>query len=100
MIADAANDDPARYARLALCAAAGAVTAIDAVLLTTFENRMLGDDVAQIDDADQIGELLDLDNPAGAIRDCSSASTGAGACSSRCSGSWTGRRIRRTASAP
>jgi len=56
MVADAANDDPARHARLAFCAAAGAVTAIDAVLLTTFENRMLGDDVAQIEDADQIGE--------------------------------------------
>src|SRR5438105_8707833 len=69
MVADAANDDPARHARLAFCAAAGAVTAIDAVLLATFKDRMLGDDVAQIEDADQIGELLDLDNPAGAIRD-------------------------------
>lgn len=49
MVADAANDDPTRHARLAFCAAAGAVTAIDAVLLATFENRMLGDDVAQIE---------------------------------------------------
>ena len=29
---------------------------------------MLGDDGAEIEDADQIGKLLDLDNPAGAIR--------------------------------
>ena len=44
------------------------MTAIDAVLLSAFENRMLGDDGAEIEDADQVGELLDLDNPAGAIR--------------------------------
>ena len=52
---------------LALRAAAGAVAAIDAVLLSTFKDGMLGDDVAEIEDTDQIGELLDLDNPAGAI---------------------------------
>ena len=28
---------------------------------------MLGDDVAKIEDADQIGKLLDLDDPAGAV---------------------------------
>ena len=55
MVTNAADGDPGRCARLALRAATGAVTAIDAVLLTTFENRMLGDDVAQIEDADQIG---------------------------------------------
>ncbi len=69
MITDAANDDPARCVGLAFRAAAGAVTTIDAVLLSAFENGMLGDDGAEIEDADQIGELLDLDNPAGAIRD-------------------------------
>jgi hypothetical protein len=67
MVADAANDDPARHVRPTFRAAAGAVTAIDAILLSTFENGMLGDDIAVIEDADQIGELLDLDNPAGAI---------------------------------
>ena len=55
MIADAANDDPVRHVHLAFRAAAGAVSAIDAVLLSAFENRMLGDDGAEIEDADQIG---------------------------------------------
>src|SRR5580704_18024111 len=69
MVTDAANDDPARCISLAFRAAAGAVTAIDTVLLSAFENGMLGDDGAEVEDADQIRELLDLDNPAGAIRD-------------------------------
>ena len=68
MVADAANDDPAWCVDLAFRAAAGAVAAIDAVLLSALKNGMLGDDGAEIEDADQIGELLDLDNPAGAIR--------------------------------
>jgi len=67
MVADAANDDSARRVRLAFRTAAGAVTAIDAVLLATFENRMLGNDIAEIEDPDQIRELLDLDDPASAI---------------------------------
>ena len=67
MVADAANGDPARQVRLAFRAAAGAVAAIDAVLPSTFENGMLGDDVAEIKDADQIGKLLDFDDPTGAV---------------------------------
>ena len=67
MIADAADGDPSRRVHLALRAAAGSVAAIDAVLLSTFKDGMLGDDVAEIEDTDQIGKLLDLDNPAGAI---------------------------------
>ena len=68
MVADAANGNPSRRVHLALRAAAGAVAAIDAVLLSTFENGMLGDDVAEIKDTDQIGKLLDLDDSAGAVR--------------------------------
>jgi hypothetical protein len=64
MVADAANGDPARQVRLAFRAAAGTVAAIDAVLPSTFENGMLGDDVADITDTDQIGKLLDLNDPA------------------------------------
>ena len=67
MITDAANDDPARCVGLAFRAAAGAVTTIDAVLLSAFENGMLGDDGAEIENADQIGELLNLDDSPGAI---------------------------------
>jgi hypothetical protein len=67
MVADAADDDPAHPVFLAFRTAAGAVTAIDPVLLSAFENGMLGNDGAAVEDADQIGELLDLDNPAGAI---------------------------------
>ena len=48
-------------------AAAGAMAAIDAVLLATFEHRMLGDNAAEIEDAHEIGQLLDLDHPPGAI---------------------------------
>jgi hypothetical protein len=55
MITDAPNDDAAGCMGFAFCAAAGAVTAIDAVLLSAFENGMLGDDGAEIEDADQIG---------------------------------------------
>src|SRR5689334_19248192 len=62
-----ADDDPGRCVQLALGAAAGAVTTINAVLLSAFENGMLGDDGAQIEDTNQIGELLDLDDPAGAV---------------------------------
>ena len=47
--------------------AAGAVAAIDAILLAAFEDRMFGDDGAEIEDTDQIGQLLDLDDAAGAI---------------------------------
>jgi len=68
MIADAADGDPSRHVHRALRTAAGAVAAIDAVLLSTFENGVFGDNVAEIEDADQIGKLLDLDDPAGAVR--------------------------------
>src|SRR5262249_37081082 len=56
-----------RRVQLALRAAAGAVAAIDAVLLATFQNGMLGDDIAEIENTDQIGKLLDLDDPSGAV---------------------------------
>ena len=32
------------------------------------EDRVLGNDVAEVEDADPVGQLLDLDDPAGAIR--------------------------------
>jgi hypothetical protein len=66
MVTDAADGDPRVH--LAPGAAVGAVAAIDTILLSTFKNGMLGDDVAEIEDADQIGKLLDLDDPAGAVR--------------------------------
>src|SRR6266576_1904678 len=68
MVTNAADGDPGRCARLALRAATGAVTAIDAVLLATLKDGMLGDDVTEIKDTDQIGKLLDLDDSAGAVR--------------------------------
>src|SRR5216684_6690864 len=67
MVADTADGDPGRRVQLVLGAAAGAVAAIDAVLLSTFEDGMFGDDVAEIEDTDQIGKLLDLDDPTGAV---------------------------------
>ena len=69
MIADAADGNPGHHVNLVLGGAAGAVAVIDAVLLSTFEDGMLGDDVAEIEDTDQIGKLLDLDDPAGAVGD-------------------------------
>ena len=43
------------------------MAALDAVLLSTFKDGMFGDDGAEIEDTDQIGELLDFDDPAGAV---------------------------------
>ena len=43
------------------------MAAIDAVLLATFENGMLGHDSAKVQDADQVGQLLDFDDTPGAI---------------------------------
>jgi hypothetical protein len=68
MVTDTANDDPARCGDLAFSAAAGAVPAIDAVLLSPLKDGVLGDDGAQIEDADQIGKLVDLNNSTGAVR--------------------------------
>ena len=48
--------------------AAGTVAAIDTVLLAAFDDRVLGDDAAKLEDADQVGQLLDLDHPPSAIR--------------------------------
>ena len=70
MIADATDGDPSRRVYLALRAAAGSVATIDAVLPSTFENGMLSDDVAEIKDADQIGKLLDFDDPTGTVAPC------------------------------
>ena len=87
MVADASNDDPARHVRFALRAAAGAVTAIDAVLPSAFENGMLGDDGSEIEDTDQVGQLLDLDDPASSKHAVSTASKRCrgSVCSSGCS---------------
>src|SRR6202021_1428866 len=67
MTADAADSDPGGRVHLARLSAAGAVAAIDTVLLSTFEDGMLSDDVAEIEDTDQIGKLLNLDDPTGAV---------------------------------
>jgi hypothetical protein len=59
MIADAPDGDIGRNAGPPSCnAAAGAMSAVDAILPVTFEDRMLGHDLAEIEDAEQIGELL------------------------------------------
>ena len=68
MIANPSDRDPRCDAGTALhTVAASAVTAIDAVLPPAFEDRMLGNDIAQVDDADQVWQLLDLDDTTGAI---------------------------------
>ena len=61
MIANPADGNPGRHVDLALRAAAGAVTAINAILLSPFKYRMLGDDGSEIEDTDQVGQLLDLE---------------------------------------
>lgn len=43
------------------------MVAIDAILPTAFEDRMLGNDIAEVEDTDQVWQLLDLDHAAGAI---------------------------------
>ncbi len=68
MVAETTERDARRDAGAAGgTAAAGAVTPVDAILFAAFENGMLGDDAAKFEDADQIGQLLDLDYPPGAI---------------------------------
>jgi hypothetical protein len=52
MVADAADRDPGGDTGPAFCDAAGAVAAVDAVLLAAFKDGMLGDDIAEIEDAD------------------------------------------------
>lgn len=63
MIADPPDGDAGSTHGLAPGAAAGAVVAIDAVLLAALDHRMLGDDRAEAEDPDQIGQLLNLDQP-------------------------------------
>src|SRR5258708_36490309 len=68
MIAGAPDGDLGRDARpVPRAVAAGAVAAIDAILLAAIEDGMLGNGVAEIEDTDQAGQLLDLDDTAGAI---------------------------------
>src|SRR5579862_8908249 len=43
------------------------MVAIDAILPTAFEDRMLGNDIAEVEDTDHAWQLLDLDHTAGAI---------------------------------
>jgi hypothetical protein len=68
MVADTADRDSGGNTSPALCDAAGTVAAVDAVLLAAFDDGMLGDDIAEIENADQIRELLHFDNSSGAIR--------------------------------
>ena len=67
MVANAADGDPSQRVHLALRAAAGSVAALDAVLLSTFENGMR-DDVCRDRGYGSDRELLDLDDPTGAVR--------------------------------
>ena len=43
------------------------MTAVDAILLAAFEDRVLGNDLAKVENADEIRQLLDLDDTTGAI---------------------------------
>jgi hypothetical protein len=63
MVADPPDGDSSRAGRLAPGAAAGAVAAIDPVLLAALDHRVLGDDRAEVEDPDHIRQLLDLDHP-------------------------------------
>src|SRR5260221_14342586 len=68
MIADTPDGDLGRDAGpVPRAAAAGAMAAIDTILLAALEDGMLGNDIAEVEDTDQIGQLLDLDDTAGAI---------------------------------
>ena len=64
MVANTADGNPSRRVHLALRAAAGSVAA----LLSTFKTGMFGHAGAEIEDTDQIGELLDFNDPAGPVR--------------------------------
>ena len=55
MVADPAEDDTICHVRLAPGAAAGAVIAVDAIVLSAFGDRVLGNDNAEIEDADESG---------------------------------------------
>ena len=48
--------------------AAGAMATIYAILLASFEDRMLGHDLAKVENADEIRQLLNFDDTTGAIR--------------------------------
>lgn len=68
MIADTPDGDPGGDASPQPCAAtAGAMAAIDAILFAPFEDGMLSNDVAEVENADQVRQLLDFDDTAGAI---------------------------------
>src|SRR5918994_3680026 len=67
MVADATDRDPGGDTGPVFRDAAGAVAAVDAILLAAFKEGMLGDNIAEIEDADQIGQLLHLDDTTGAV---------------------------------
>jgi hypothetical protein len=68
MIADAPDGDLVHdTGPVPRAVAAGAVAAIDAILFAALEDGMLGNDVAEVEDADPVGQLLDLHDAAGAI---------------------------------
>ena len=69
MIADAPDGDLGRDAGSGLGAvAAGAMALVNVILLAAFEDGVFGNDNAEVEDADQNGQLLDLDDAAGAVR--------------------------------
>jgi hypothetical protein len=68
VIADTPDGDLGRDAGpVPRAAAAGAMAAIDTVLLAALKDGMLGNDVVEVEDTDQVGQLLDVDDTAGAI---------------------------------
>ena len=67
MLARAGEGDSGTADGFAPGGATGAMAAVDAVLLAPFERGMLGDNCPEVEDADQVGELLNLDDPAGAV---------------------------------
>src|SRR5688572_8359978 len=62
MIADPADHRHWSILR-ALRRSSGAMAPVDAILPTPFEHRVLGYDDAAVDDADEVRQLLDLDDP-------------------------------------
>src|SRR5690554_4796175 len=68
MFSDAAQGDVGCRARLAPDAAAGPVAAVDEILFATLEYPMFGNHHALVEDTNLVGHLLDLDHPAGSVR--------------------------------
>lgn len=62
MVADPSDSDSGRADRLAPGAAAGAMATIDPILLAALDDRVLGDDIAEVEYPDEVRQLLDLDH--------------------------------------